>query len=280
LSATGHGEPEGKEGTMQPRRFALVMATALTVALMPLAGAQAATTQADISVGVSDTPDPAGVGDQVNYAISVHNNGPDTAAGVVVTDGTDASLSLESATPSVGTCTQAAQVICSVGDLAPGATETIDVLTQATSPGTAVSTITGHTATPDRTGTNNLKFARTTIAPAACTLTGTSGDDRLTGTPGDDVLCGAGGNDTLIGFGGNDRLSGGPGNDHLNGGAGNDVLIGGSGKDRLSGGPGTDRLSGGSGSDRMAGGPGKDRLNGGASRDRCMGVKRDRVRAC
>jgi len=47
--------------------------------------------------------------------------------------------------------------------------------------------------------------------PVACTITGTSGPDRLLGTPGNDVICGLGGPDVIAGRGGQDVISGGRG---------------------------------------------------------------------
>ena len=64
-----------------------------------------------------------------------------------------------------------------------------------------------------------------------CTITGSSGADRLRGTAGRDVICGLGGNDVLIGLGGDDILRGGAGHDRLVGGKGRDSLVGGAGKD-------------------------------------------------
>jgi hypothetical protein len=49
--------------------------------------------------------------------------------------------------------------------------------------------------------------------PVACTITGTSGPDRLVGTPGNDVICGLGGRDLIAGRGGQDVISGGRGAD-------------------------------------------------------------------
>ncbi len=71
-------------------------------------------------------------------------------------------------------------------------------------------------------------------APAACTITGTPGNDVLVGTPGDDVICGLGGDDRLSGGGGNDTLrrrrpattcsTAAPGADVLRGGGGLDTV--------------------------------------------------------
>jgi hypothetical protein len=58
---------------------------------------------------------------------------------------------------------------------------------------------------------------------AACTISGSSGDDVIGGTSGDDVICGLEGNDRIEAQSGNDVLLGGPGDDHLNGGDGEDT---------------------------------------------------------
>lgn len=60
-------------------------------------------------------------------------------------------------------------------------------------------------------------------ASAACTVSGTPGDDVITGTSADDVICGFEGNDLLDGQSGNDVLLGGLGDDQLSGGDGVDV---------------------------------------------------------
>jgi Putative glucoamylase/Protein of unknown function (DUF3131)/RTX calcium-binding nonapeptide repeat (4 copies) len=95
-------------------------------------------------------------------------------------------------------------------------------------------------------------------SPRHCTITGTSGPDRLRGTPGDDIICGLGGDDRIDGGGGDDAIFGDAGNDRLDGGAGADTLYGDDGADALSGGDGDDVLSGGPGVDRLDGGRGTD----------------------
>lgn len=98
--------------------------------------------------------------------------------------------------------------------------------------------------------------------PGRCTITGTSGADRLVGTAGPDVICGNAGNDVLVGGGGDDVLIGGRGDDQLRGQNGNDRAYGGDGRDIVVGGPGSDRLSGGAGPDRCDGGAGTDTAAG------------------
>ena len=94
--------------------------------------------------------------------------------------------------------------------------------------------------------------------PAAETLTGTAGDDRLIAHGGDDSLSGGDGKDLLYGSNGNDTLDGGAGNDTVAGGDGADSLNGGDGNDLLLGGWGADTLVGGAGSDLLYGGAGGD----------------------
>jgi hypothetical protein len=80
-------------------------------------------------------------------------------------------------------------------------------------------------------------------SPRPCTITGTTGPDRLHGTRHDDVICGLGGNDVIDAGDGDDAVFGDEGNDRLAGGDGADTLYGGDGDDRLVGGRGEDVLS-------------------------------------
>lgn len=91
-----------------------------------------------------------------------------------------------------------------------------------------------------------------TADAAACTITGTPGDDVLTGTAGPDVICGLGGNDVLRGRAGDDVLDGGDGADVLVGRDGDDELIGGAGHDGLVPGRGDDVVDGGSERDNVS----------------------------
>ena len=67
-----------------------------------------ATTSADLTLGKAASPDPATAGLPLTYTLTVTNNGPDPAAGVRLIDRMPArNLSVNSATPSQGTCTVA-----------------------------------------------------------------------------------------------------------------------------------------------------------------------------
>ena len=78
---------------------------------------------------------------------------------------------------------------------------------------------------------------------AACTITGTAGNDRLRGTRRDDVICGLGGDDRIDGRDGDDAVFGDAGSDWIDGGDDEDTLYGGDGDDRLDGEQGWDVLS-------------------------------------
>ncbi len=260
------------------------------------------TAGADLSIAVTDSPDPASVGGTITYTLTVTNNGPSSAAGVAVSDPLPATVTFVSASSG---CTGTATVSCPVGTLASGAAASVQIVVTATSAGTVANTATVTASTSDPNGANNSATDSTTVGSApGCTITGTAGNDVLQGTAGPDVICGLGGNDILQGGGGDDILIGGPGFDYAyysdatsgvtvdltagtaTGGAGNDVLqeiegvvgspfadtiTGDGGVNRLYGQNGSDRLVGLGMDDRLSGGPGNDYLDGGAGNDTLRG---------
>jgi Ca2+-binding RTX toxin-like protein len=97
-----------------------------------------------------------------------------------------------------------------------------------------------------------------------CTITGTSGADRITATTSNDVICALGGNDKITARGARDVVDTGDNNDRATGSAGGDRLLGLAGKDRLKARRGKDRVGGGAEKDKMFGQGNKDFL---AARD-------------
>ncbi len=233
---------------------------------------------ADLALTKADFPDPVTAGDNLTYTITVTNNGPDAATGVVVTDTLPSGVTFVSATPSQGNCSGTATVTCNLGGLNNGANATVTIVVR---PAPAAVPSLSNTASVSGTETdpnnaNDSDAEGTTVNPLLCkglaaTIVGTAGSDTLNGTSVRDIIAGLGGNDTINGWGGNDLVCAGSGNDTVSGGDGKDRLLGEGGKDRLKGGSNRDRLEGGSGRDRIEGGSGNDRLNGGSGPDTLIG---------
>jgi len=265
----------------------------------------------DLAVQKADAPDPVAPGSDLTYVVTVANAGGSAASGVALTDVLPLTASVVSVTTSSGSCTGPTLVVltCNLGTLGAGGSATVTVVARFSAEGTVANVATVASSTEDTNVANNLVTEATTVSAsagggggggggggagggpggggggggqglAACTIRGTSLDDKLSGTPGDDIICGMEGNDVMKGKGGKDVLIGGPGKDRGNGGKGKDTVKGQAGKDRLRGAQKGDRLAGGNARDRLNGGPGKDRLNGGKGKDRCKKGKGDKVRSC
>ena len=82
---------------------------------------------ADLSIEVFGSPDPVRQGDTLTYVITVRNGGPGAATNVTLTDTLPGGVDFLSASPSQGTCTGTATVVCTLGDVANGATVTVSI---------------------------------------------------------------------------------------------------------------------------------------------------------
>ena len=110
----------------------------------------------------------------LNYAITVTNNGPDDATGVVLTDTLPALVDFVSADATVGTCTHDTGVVtCDIGALANGASSEITISTLPPTVETdtdVTNTVTVTAAEEDPTPGNNTASATTTIFPPVVDL--------------------------------------------------------------------------------------------------------------
>ena len=89
------------------------------------------TPQADLSLVKVGTPNPVMVGEVLTYTLTVTNNGPSDATGVMLTDNLPASVTFVSVDSSQGSCSEAALVVnCDLGTILTGedATVTIEVV--------------------------------------------------------------------------------------------------------------------------------------------------------
>jgi len=270
--------------TTNRARFATATCAALVAALC-LAGAapaQVTTQDADLSLTISDTPDPVTSGTPLGYSVEVRNQGPAVATGVALTDQLPGGVDFVSATPSAGGCEiKGRKVNCDAPSLAADASLTVAIVVTVTKKtGSLTNSASVQSAVPDPQASNNLDTETTQVVKPTggptcegrqSTIVGTEGDDSITGTEKRDVIVALGGNDTIFALGGNDVICGFPGDDTVLGAAGVDIIRGASGSDVLKAGSGNDSVGGGLGRDRLGGGLGFDVLNGGPGRDHCNG---------
>ena len=139
---------------------------------------------ADISVVQRDTPDPAAVGSNVTYSITISNTGPSLAGAVALTNTLPAGVTFLSATSGQGSCSTAAgKITCSLNAMAPGAAVTVTIVVTAVAEGTLTNSVSAFASELDLNSANNSATETTTVlAPPAITaqpqsLTATNGDN-------------------------------------------------------------------------------------------------------
>jgi uncharacterized repeat protein (TIGR01451 family) len=126
--------------------------------------------QADLSINKSGAPEPVNQGDTLTYTLTVANNGPASAANVVVTDPLPSAVTYQSSSATQGTCSQAGgTVTCNIGTMSNGQIVTITISVTATvfsSSSYAVNTATVSSTTSDPDSSNNSStFSSTIVAP-------------------------------------------------------------------------------------------------------------------
>jgi uncharacterized repeat protein (TIGR01451 family) len=91
---------------------------------------------ADLVITKGDQVDPVFVGDEITWALSVSNKGPDEATAVSVTDELPAGVTYVSATPAAGSCSETAgTVTCDLGTIASGSVVGIVIVATADAAG-------------------------------------------------------------------------------------------------------------------------------------------------
>ena len=105
-------------------------------------------------------------GETLTYSIGVSNAGPGPATGVTVTDPLPAETTFQSATPSQGSCIQAAgTVTCKIGPLASGSSATIAIKVIPQTTGTATNTAGVSGSQSDPSTANNSATESTKVNP-------------------------------------------------------------------------------------------------------------------
>src|SRR5262249_55806486 len=110
-----------------------------------------------------DVPDPVTVNQPLTYTVTVTNNGPGTATGVIMTDTLLSGVTLVSATPSQGSCSGTSSVSCSLGTLTNGASATVTIIVTPSAPGGVSNTATVSANESDPVSSNNSATAVTTV---------------------------------------------------------------------------------------------------------------------
>ena len=119
---------------------------------------------ADVGVTITGTPNPVKVLGSVTYTIKASNNGPDSAATVIVTQSVPFGMRFVSASISQGYyCYGTTTVVCLLGPLAIGTTATVTVVLQARSRGTRTSVAKISTTTKDSNVANNSASVQITV---------------------------------------------------------------------------------------------------------------------
>ena len=125
---------------------------------------------ADLSIAVTDSPDPVLASGTLQYLIDVNNLGPNTASGITVTDGLPAgNVAFVSAIGTGWACAPSGQVVsCTRLSLVVGAAPTITLTVQAPSEAASlVDTATVASTSSDLHGANNTATVNTTVLSAA-----------------------------------------------------------------------------------------------------------------
>lgn len=118
---------------------------------------------ADMSIAISDSPDPIVAGNVLTYSITLTNNGPDGATNVSVTDALPSNVQFVSADSTQGSCTGSTTVTCDLGGVANGATAGVTIRVRPASAGSVSNTASVTATEADPTASNNTVTSSTTV---------------------------------------------------------------------------------------------------------------------
>jgi uncharacterized repeat protein (TIGR01451 family) len=147
-------------------------------------GAQPPPAVVDLLVTMTDSPAPVAVGEVLTYTIPVTNLGALTADQVQFTDILPPGVTLRSVTTTLGSCTAAPTVYCSLGALGGGDSATVTVQVTPTVAGTIGNTASVDTTSAETDLANNTATALTRANAPVPRCTG--GIARLTVTTVDE----------------------------------------------------------------------------------------------
>src|SRR4029079_12073572 len=125
---------------------------------------------ADLAITASSSSLQPAIGGLLTYSVVVHNNGPETATGVTLSDFLPAALAFVSANTSHGEVSRVASTVnASLGSLTNGEIVTINLVVQPTTTGTFTNRSTVSSLLMDPDTSNNI-IQQTSIVPTAAAL--------------------------------------------------------------------------------------------------------------
>ena len=125
---------------------------------------------ANLSISMSDAPDPVSVGETLTYSFTISNSGPASASTVTLSQTLPAGASFISAGAG---CGQAAGMLtCNLGSLAAGSQVSREVLVSLSGAGVVESTASVSTTTADGNPANNSASAGTTVSVSGSAASG------------------------------------------------------------------------------------------------------------
>ncbi|MDH3362377.1 MAG: DUF11 domain-containing protein, partial [Gammaproteobacteria bacterium] len=120
---------------------------------------------ADLELTQTDSPDPVVAGNSLTYVLTVSNLGPGPATLVELTDTLPAGVTFQSATPSIGSCSESGgTVTCDLGTIGNGVSENVTIVVTAPAlAGVITNSASVTTARVDPNSANNSASADTTV---------------------------------------------------------------------------------------------------------------------
>jgi uncharacterized repeat protein (TIGR01451 family) len=123
-----------------------------------------ATGNADLAIIKQATPNPVGLGEILQYRMSVRNNGPAEATNVVVQDLLPAGVTLIDVRSSQGSCTGTTLLTCNLGRLASGGSARIGIRVRVKSEGDLLNVARVTADQPDPNPANNIDSVETKVS--------------------------------------------------------------------------------------------------------------------
>jgi len=131
---------------------------------------------ADVSLSVTDSPDPLVLGNRLTYSVVVRNLGPDGARDLAVN--ADLPASLGPLTTSGAACLGTTKMVCSVGNLAVGESAIITIRGTPQNAGALQSTFVITSATTDPNSASNTVVTNTTVSGRPILTAAVTGQTR------------------------------------------------------------------------------------------------------